>query len=181
MVGKAEWMTPAMAEADNAARRQKKQTKRAKKPGKAKAAAAPVIPLPGRANPRFVVTSLSAQELEARDLYEKRYCARGEMENRIKECQLDLFADRTSSHTMRANQLRLWLASFAHVLLSWPPAAPTHCARNRCYAGGPPARGRRLLGALSPILSWTVGPWSTPDCRQSVRWAVEHACKSSLE
>ena len=67
------------------------------------------------------------------------------------------------------------------LVLSWPPAAPTHCARNRCYAGGPSARGRRLLGALSPILSWTVGPWSTPDCRQSVRWAVEHACKSSLK
>jgi hypothetical protein len=47
--------------------------------------------------------------------YEKRYCARGEMEN---QCQLDLFADRTSSHTMRANQLRLWLASFAYVLMS---------------------------------------------------------------
>jgi hypothetical protein len=50
-------------------------------------------------------------------LYEKVYCARGEMENRIKECQLDLFADRTSTATMRANQLRLWLASMAYVLL----------------------------------------------------------------
>jgi hypothetical protein len=46
-------------------------------------------------------------------LYENLYCARGDMENRIKECQLDLFADRTSAATMRANQLRLWLASFA--------------------------------------------------------------------
>ena len=46
------------------------------------------------------------------------YCARGEMENRIKECQLDLFADRTSAATMRANQLRLWFASMAYVLLS---------------------------------------------------------------
>jgi hypothetical protein len=64
------------------------------------------------------VTSLSAKECEGRPLYEKRYCARGEMENRIKECQLDLFADRTSSHTMRANQLRLWFASFAYVLMS---------------------------------------------------------------
>ncbi len=118
VVGKAEWMTPSMAEADDAAQRQKKKTKKSKKPGKANAATAPVIPLPGRANPRFVVTSLSAQEHEARTLYEKRYCARGEMENRIKECQLDLFADRTSSHTMRANQLRLWLASLAYVLVS---------------------------------------------------------------
>jgi hypothetical protein len=45
------------------------------------------------------------------------YCARGEMENRIKECQLDLYADRTSAHTMRANQLRLWFASMAYVLM----------------------------------------------------------------
>ena len=48
---------------------------------------------------------------------EKVYCARGDMENRIKECQLDLFADRTSTATMRANQLRLWFASMAYVLL----------------------------------------------------------------
>jgi Transposase DDE domain group 1 len=71
----------------------------------------------GEANPRFVVTSLSAIEAEARHLYERIYCARGEMENRIKECQLDLFADRTSAATMRANQLRLWFASAAYVLL----------------------------------------------------------------
>src|SRR5512133_1708270 len=71
----------------------------------------------GEANPRFVVTSLSRAEHEARHLYEKVYCARGDMENRIKECQLDLFADRTSAATMRANQLRLWFASMAYVLL----------------------------------------------------------------
>src|ERR1700732_3561150 len=71
----------------------------------------------GQANPRFVVTSLSREEHEARHLYEKLYCARGEMENRIKECQLDLYADRTSAKTMRANQLRLWCASMAYVLL----------------------------------------------------------------
>jgi Transposase DDE domain group 1 len=71
----------------------------------------------GEANPRFVVTSLSREEHEARHLYEKIYCARGEMENRIKECQLDLYADRTSAQTMRANQLRLWFASVAYVLL----------------------------------------------------------------
>ena len=68
-------------------------------------------------NPRFVVTSLGAAEIDARTLYEDIYCARGEMENRIKEQQLDLFADRTSAATMRANQLRLWFASFAYVLL----------------------------------------------------------------
>ena len=57
--------------------------------------------MPGRgakgANPRFVVTSLKAARADARTLYEQMYCARGEMENRIKECQLDLFADRTST------------------------------------------------------------------------------------
>ena len=78
--------------------------------------------MPGRgergANPRFVVTSLLATEIGARALYEKLYCARGDMENRIKECQLDLFADRTSAATMRANQLRLWFASMAYVLMA---------------------------------------------------------------
>ncbi len=68
-------------------------------------------------NPRFIVTTLAPAEAEARWLYEALYCARGDMENRIKECQLDLFADRTSSHTMRANQLRLWFASMAYVLV----------------------------------------------------------------
>jgi hypothetical protein len=70
------------------------------------------------ANPRFVVTSLPAKEIDARTLYERVYCARGDMENRIKECQLDLFADRTSAATMKANQLRLWFASMAYVLLA---------------------------------------------------------------
>ena len=68
-------------------------------------------------NPRFVVTNLKAREAAARRLYEKLYCARGEMENRIKEQQLDLFSDRTSAHTMRANQLRLYVSSFAYVLM----------------------------------------------------------------
>jgi hypothetical protein len=73
--------------------------------------------LPQGPNPRFVVTSLAAGTIDARTLYEEVYCARGEVENRIKEQQLDLFADRTSAATMRANQLRLWFASFAYVLL----------------------------------------------------------------
>lgn len=71
----------------------------------------------GDANPRFVVSSLSRGQCKARYLYEKIYCARGDMENRIKECQADLFADRTSAATMRANQLRLWFAAMAYVLL----------------------------------------------------------------
>jgi hypothetical protein len=69
------------------------------------------------ANPRFIVTSLTAADGDARHLYEAVYCARGEMENRIKECQLDMFADRTSTATMMANQLRLWFASIAYTLV----------------------------------------------------------------
>jgi hypothetical protein len=89
--------------------------------------------LPQGANPRFIVTSLPASTIDARTLYEDVYCARGEVENRIKEQgsrpgwgagpqprsgrEPDLFADRTSAATLRANQLRLWFASFAYVLL----------------------------------------------------------------
>ena len=70
------------------------------------------------ANPRFVVTSLSAEQMAAQELYEKHYCARGECpENRIKEQQLDLFADRTSTGKMWSNQLRLYFSSIAYVLL----------------------------------------------------------------
>jgi hypothetical protein len=70
------------------------------------------------ANPRFIVTSLKRRAIGAKTLYEQVYCARGEMENRIKEQQLDLFADRTSTATMAANQLRLWFSSFAYVLMA---------------------------------------------------------------
>jgi hypothetical protein len=70
------------------------------------------------ANPRFVVTSLSAEAFDAQTLYEQEYCARGEMENRIKEQQLCLFADRTSAATMRANELRLWFSSVAYTLMA---------------------------------------------------------------
>jgi len=68
-------------------------------------------------NPRFVVTSWSAGQMEARRLYEEFYCARGDMENRIKEQQLALFADRTSTHWMRSNQIRLYFSSIAYCLL----------------------------------------------------------------
>jgi len=70
-----------------------------------------------KSNPRFVVTSLSMQQWPTRELYEQLYCARGEMENRIKEAQLNLFADRLSTESFRANQLRLWLSSAAYVLM----------------------------------------------------------------
>ena len=91
--------------------------------------------LPRGANPRFVVTSLGAERMAARALYEEVYCARGDMENRIKEQQLALFADRTSAQTMRANQLRLYFASFAYALLEllrrWGLSG-TRLARAQC-------------------------------------------------
>ena len=71
----------------------------------------------GEANPRFIVTNVDPSLGAAKFLYERVYCQRGEMENRIKECQTDLFADRTPTPTMRANQLRLWLSSFAYILM----------------------------------------------------------------
>lgn len=71
----------------------------------------------GEANPRFIVTNVDPAFGAAQFMYERIYCQRGEMENRIKECQGDLFADRTPAPTMRANQLRLWLASAAYVLM----------------------------------------------------------------
>jgi hypothetical protein len=68
-------------------------------------------------NPRLVVTSLSAERMQTRAVYEELYCARGEMENRIKEQQLALFADRTSTGLMRSNQLRLYWSTFAYQLM----------------------------------------------------------------
>ncbi len=69
-------------------------------------------------NPRFIVTSLTADQVDAQATYEQIYCARGDMENRIKEQQLDLFASRTSGRLMRVNQLRLWFSSLAYTLLN---------------------------------------------------------------
>jgi hypothetical protein len=69
------------------------------------------------ANPRFVVTTIEREKMEARTLYERLYCGRGDMENRIKEQQLWLFADRTSTGKMRANQLRLYFSSVAYMLM----------------------------------------------------------------
>ena len=73
--------------------------------------------LPKGPNARFVVTSLGREAAGPQRLYEELYCARGDMENRIKEQQLDMFADRTSEAPLRANQLRLYFASFAYVLM----------------------------------------------------------------
>ena len=110
----------------------------------------------GGPNPRFIVTSLDAADDDARRLYEDVYCARGEMENRIKECQLDLFADRTSAATMRANQLRLWFASMAYVLLvrAAPDRPPAHPVRR-----APPA-------ARSASSCSRSAPWSALSCRR---------------
>jgi len=83
--------------------------------------------LPKGDNPRFIVTNLpkdgwgdpiQAARFEPAALNEKFYCARGDMENRIKEQQMDLFADRTSTHWMASNQLRLWFSAFAHLIMS---------------------------------------------------------------
>lgn len=86
-------------------------------------------------NPRFIVTNLGAEQQPGQDLYEKVYCARGDMENRIKEQQLALFADRTSTATMRANQLRLYFSSIAYTLmvgLRRLGLAGTEMARAQC-------------------------------------------------
>lgn len=86
-------------------------------------------------NPRFVVTSLRIGEMEPRSLYEDFYCARGDMENRIKEQQLDLFADRTSTHALHSNQIRLYLSSIAYCLLAALrrlALAGTEMARAQC-------------------------------------------------
>ena len=93
------------------------RTKKTKKGGwdRERRVAAKAEHIDGKENPRFVVTSLKSEEWKARALYEELYCARGDMENRIKE-QFSLFADRVSAETMRANQMRLYLSAMAYVL-----------------------------------------------------------------
>lgn len=95
------------------------QTKKTKKGGwdRERRVAAKAEHIDGKENPRFVVTSLSSEPWTAQRLYEELYCARGDMENRIKE-QFSLFADRVSAETMRANQMRLYLATMAYILVS---------------------------------------------------------------
>jgi hypothetical protein len=95
------------------------QTKKTKKGGwdHERRVAAKAEHIDGKENPRFVVTSLSSEQWAAQALYEELYCARGDMENRIKE-QFSLFADRVSAETMRANQMRLYLSTMAYILVS---------------------------------------------------------------
>jgi hypothetical protein len=94
------------------------QAKKTKKGGwdRQRRVAAKAEHIDGKENPRFVVTSLTSEEWAAQALYEELYCARGDMENRIKE-QFSLFADRVSTETMRANQMRLYLSTMAYVLV----------------------------------------------------------------
>ncbi len=95
------------------------QAKKTKKGGwdRVRRVAAKAEHINGKENPRFVVTSLTSEQWPAKALYEELYCARGDMENRIKE-QFSLFADRVSAETMRANQLRLYLSAMAYILVS---------------------------------------------------------------
>ena len=112
------------------------------------------------ANPRFVVTSLTRAECKARYLYEKVYCARGDMENRIKECQLDLYADRTSTATMRANQLRLWFASMAYVLCALRRIALHHTLFAKATCG-------------------TIRRPGARECPRRIKVAMASACPAS--
>lgn len=126
-------------------------------------------------NPRFVVTSLKPADYDARRLYEDLYCARGEMENRIKECQLDLFADRTSAASMRANQLRLWFASMAYVLLcalrriglQHTQFAAATCATLRLKLLKIGAQVRRSVRRVKVAMA-SAHPWQN-------EWALAHA------
>jgi Transposase DDE domain group 1 len=120
-------------------------------------------------NPRFVVTSLDAEAWPAQSLYEELYCARGEMENRIKECQLDLFADRTSAATMRANQLRLWFASIAYVLI---------CALRRI--GLVNTKLARASGATIRLKLFKIGALVSVSVRR-IRLAMNSACPFQRE
>jgi hypothetical protein len=126
------------------------------------------------ANPRFVVTSLAAAG-DARTVYEQRYCARGEMENRIKECQLDLFSDRTSTATMAANQLRLWFSSFAYVLLTGlrrMALAGTDLAHATCGS----IRLKLLkIGARVTVSVRRIKIAMTSACPQQAVFALAHA------
>ena len=131
--------------------------------------------LPQGTNPRFVVTSLSAATWAAPALYEQLYCARGEMENRIKECQLDLFADRTSATSLKANQLRLWFASMAYVLieaLRRIGLAQTRLAQATCGT----IRLKLLkIGALVRLSVRRVRFAMASGCPYAREWALAHA------
>jgi hypothetical protein len=129
----------------------------------------------GEANPRFLVTSLKPDRWAARALYEDLYCVRGEMENRITECQGDLFADRTSAATMRANQLRLWFAAMAYVLLcALRRIGLSHTALAAATCGT--IRLKLLkIGALVRISARRVKVAMASACPAASEWRLAHA------
>ncbi|MEA5536158.1 transposase, partial [Crocosphaera sp. XPORK-15E] len=113
---------------------------------------------------RHVVTSLPASKIPPSKLYTEKYCPRGEMENRLKEQQLDLFADRTSTQTMSSNQLRLWLHSLAYVLMN---AFRQNCLKKTSLAKA--TVGRIRLNLLK------LGARITISCRRIII-AISTAC-----
>jgi len=136
----------------------------------------------GEENPRFIVTSLSQDDGDSRKLYEDVYCARGEMENRIKECQLDLFADRTSAATIKANQLRLWFASMAYVLVESTrrlALAGTAFAQATC---GTIRRKLFKIGALVTISVRRIRFAMASGCPYKTAFAIAHcALRAALD
>jgi Transposase DDE domain group 1 len=128
----------------------------------------------GEANPRFIVTSLTAADGDGRHLYEAVYCARGEMENRIKECQMDLFADRTSTHTMKANQLRLWFASMAYVLLDSLRRLALHATDLADATCGTIRRKLFKIGAVVTISVRRIKLAMASGCPYKVVFATAH-------
>jgi Transposase DDE domain group 1 len=129
----------------------------------------------GEPNPRFIVTSLRPAEVTGQRLYERVYCARGDMENRIKEAQGDLFADRTSAATMRANQLRLWFASMAYVLVcALRRIGLAHTQFAEATAGT--IRLKLLkIGALVTVSVRRIRIAMASGCPFQAEWALAHA------
>ena len=115
---------------------------------------------------RHVVTSLPASKIPPSLLYTNKYCPRGEIENRIKEQQLDLFADRTSTQTVDSNQLRLWLSSMAYVLVQ---AFRQNCLRKTSLA-------KATVGTIRLSLL-KLGARITISCRR-ILIAIATACSS---
>ncbi|MBT1517159.1 IS1380 family transposase [Bradyrhizobium sp. SRL28] len=128
----------------------------------------------GEANPRFIVTSLTDADGDGRHLYEAVYCARGEMENRIKECQMDLFADRTSTATMKANQLRLWFASMAYVLLEGLRRIALQATELADAACGTIRRKLLKIGALVTISVRRIKFAMASGCPYKATFATAH-------
>ena len=134
-------------------------------------------------NPRFVITSLKASEFDAKTLYENLYCARGGAENRIKDQQLDLFGNRASANSMRANQLRLRFSAFAYTLIkTLQQTAPAGTS----LANASPNRIRLALlklGAQITISARRVRAAITSACPHKDEFLIAHeklaaACKA---